>query len=132
MARPLHDCLRSSIVKKNMKLRIFWMHGNMAEDKNFNTSCIGRVIHTLTIPGLITRTYIPQIHWQTSTLQTLLQLDNLQYKETTKVLQMSLIPTSLWLFNTLQNLLQSTAPFVSTIQTHSLPSTYRTTAQPSQ
>ena len=40
------------------------MHGIMAEDENFNTLCIGRVIHTLTTPGLITRTYTPQTHWQ--------------------------------------------------------------------
>ena len=41
------------------------MHNIMAEDENFNTLCIGRVIHTPTILGLIIRTYTPQTHWQT-------------------------------------------------------------------
>jgi len=45
MAHLLHDHLRSSIVKKSTKSRTFWMHNNMAEDKNFNTLCIGRVTH---------------------------------------------------------------------------------------
>jgi len=108
------------------------MHSDTAEDENFNTSCIGRVIHTLTTPGLITRTYMPQTHWQTSISQTLLRLDDLQYKETIEISQTILIPTSLWLSTTLQHLRQSTAPFVLTIQTCFLPFTHHMTAQPSQ
>jgi len=108
------------------------MHGIMAEDENFNTSCIGRVIHTPTTPGLITRTYTLLTHWQTSCLQTPLWLDDLQYKETTEIPQTILIPTSIWLSNTLQKLLQSTARFVSTTQTCFLPFTLLTTALPSQ
>jgi len=99
------------------------MHSIMAEDKNFNTSCIGRVIHTLMTPGLITKTYMPQTHWQTSILQTLLQLDDLQYKETTEIPQMILIPTSLWLSNTSQHPHQSTVPFASTTLAFRLPYT---------
>jgi len=105
------------------------MHGIMAEDENFNTSCIGRVIHIPTTPGLITRTYMPQMHWQTSISQTLLQLDDLQYKKTTEIPQTILIPTSFWLFNTSQRLLLSTVPFALTIQIHFLPFTHHTTAQ---
>jgi len=60
------------------------MHDDMAKDENFNTLCIGRVIHTPTTLGLITRTYTLLTHWQTSCLQIPLQLDDLQYKETTK------------------------------------------------
>jgi len=131
MACLLHDHLWSLITKKSTRLRTFKMHSDMAEDENFNTLCIGRVIHTPTTPGLITRTYMPQTHWQTSCWQTLLQLDDLQYKETTRNLQTILIPTSLWLSNTLQHLLLSTAPSVSTIQTHFLPSIYRMTVWPS-
>ena len=116
MACLLHDHLQSLIAKKSTKLRTFWMHSDIAEDENFNTLCIGRVTHTLTTPGLITRTYMLLTHWQTSCLQIPLWLDNLQYKETTEISQTILIPTSLWLFNTLQKLLQSTAPFASTIQ----------------
>ena len=97
------------------------MHSNMAEDANSNTLCIGRVIPTPMTSGLITRTYTPQTHWQTSTSQTPLQLDDLQYKETTKILQMSLIPTSLWLFTTLKNHLQSTVLFALTIPIYSSP-----------
>ena len=104
----------------------------MAEDENFNTSCIGRAIHTLMIPGLITRTYMLLTYWQTSCLQIPLRLDDLQYKETTKIPQTILISTSLWLSNTSQHLHQSTVPFASTIQTHFLPSIYHTTVQPSQ
>jgi len=132
MACLLHDHLRSSIVKKNTKSRTFWMHSIMAEVENFNTLCIGRVIHTLTTPGLITRTYMLLMHWQTSCLQILLRLDDLQYKETTEISQMILIPTSPWLFNTLQQLLPFTAPFALTIQTYSSLFTPHTTAQPSQ
>jgi len=105
------------------------MHGDMAEDENFNTSYIGRVIHTLMTPGLITRTYTLLTHWQTSCLQIPLWLDDLQYKETTKIPQTILISTSLWLSNTSQHLHQSTAPFASTIQTHFLPSIHHITAQ---
>ena len=105
------------------------MHGNTAEDENFNTSCTGRAIHTPTIPGLITKTYTPQMHWQTSISQTLLRLDDLQYKETTKILQTILIPTSLWLSTTSQHLLQFTVLFALTIQTCCLPFTHHTTAQ---
>jgi len=108
------------------------MHSDTAEDENFNTSCTGKVIHTLMTPGLITRTYMPLTHWQIFTLQTLLWLDDLQYKETTEILQTILIPTSLWLFNTSQQLLQFTAPFVSTIQTCFLPFIHHTTVQPFQ
>jgi len=85
---------------------------------------------TPTTPGLITRTYMPQTHWQTSISQTLLRLDDLQYKETTGIPQMILIPTSLWLFNTSQHLHQSTVPFALTIQTHFLLSIHHTTALP--
>jgi len=105
------------------------MHGNTAEDENFNTLCTGRAIHTPTIPGLITKTYTPQTHWQTSILQTPLQLDDLQYKESTEILQTILIPTSLWLSTTSQHLLQFTVLFALTIQTCCLPFTYHTTAQ---
>jgi len=108
------------------------MHDNTAEDENFNTSCIGRAIHTPTTHGLITRTYMPLTHWQILCLQILLRLDDLQYKETARIPQMILIPSSLWLFNTLQKLLQSTVPFASIIQTRFLPSTHHTTAQQSQ
>jgi len=108
------------------------MHSDMAEDENFNTLCIGRVIHTLTTHGLITRTYTLLTHWQTLCLQIPLRLDDLQYKETTGIPQMILILSSLWLFNTLQHLYQSTAPFALTIQTTSLLSTHHTTAQLSQ
>jgi len=66
MAHLLHDHLRSLIAKKSMKSRTFWMHGIMAEDKNFNTLCTGRAIHTPTTPGLITKTYMLPMHWQTS------------------------------------------------------------------
>jgi len=104
------------------------MHGIMAEDKNFNTLCTGKAIHTLMIHGLITKTYMLPTHWQTSCWQTPLRLDDLQYKETIKILQTILIPTSLWLSNTSQKPLQFTAPFASTIQTPFLPSTHYTTA----
>ena len=90
------------------------MHSDMAENENFNTLCIGRVTHTLTTPGLITRTYMLLTHWQISCLQILLWLDDLQYKETMKIPQTILIPTSLWLSNTSQHLHQSTAPFALT------------------
>jgi len=103
----------------------------MAEDKNFNILCTRRVTHTLTTPGLITRTYMLLTHWQTSCLQIPLWLDDLQYKETTKIPQTILIPSSLWLFNTSQKLLQSTVPFASTIQTRFLPFIHHTTAPPS-
>ena len=105
------------------------MHSDMAEDENFNTSCIGRVIHTLTTPRSITRTYTLLMHWQTLCLQIPLQLDDLQYKETARIPQTILIPSSLWLSNTLQKLLQFTVPFASTIQTRFLPSIHHTTAQ---
>ena len=68
------------------------MQDIMAEDTNSNTSCIGRVIYTLTTPGLITRTYMPPTHCQTSTFQTPLWLDDLQYKETIKIPQMNSYP----------------------------------------
>ena len=61
------------------------MQGVMAEDTSSNTLCIGRVIHTLMTPGLITRTYMPQMHSQIFIFQTPLQLDNLQYKETIEI-----------------------------------------------
>jgi len=104
----------------------------MAKDENFNTLCIGRVIHTPMTPGLITRTYTLPTHWQTLCLQIPLRLDDPQYKETTKIPQMILIPSSLWLFSTLQKLLQSTVPFALTIQTTSSLFTHHTTAQPFQ
>jgi len=72
------------------------MYSNTAEDKNFNTLCIGKAIHTLTTPGLITRTYMPQTHWQTFILQTPLQLDDPQYKETTEIPKQSLILSLHW------------------------------------
>ena len=99
------------------------MQDIMVGDESFNTSYTGRVIHTLMTPGLITRTYMPQTHCQTSTFLTLLWLDDPQYKESREISKRTLIPTSLWLFNTLQCLLQSTAHFASTIQIHSTPST---------
>jgi len=66
----------------------------MAEDTSSNTLCIGRVIHTLMTPGLITRTYMPPTCCQTSTFQTPLQLDDLQYKETIEIPQTNSHPLS--------------------------------------
>ena len=95
----------------------------MEEDENFNTSCIGRVIHTPTTPGLITRTYTLLKHCQTFTFLTPLRLDDLQYKEALEIPKRILIPTSLWLSNTSQNLHRFTVHFASTTQTHFTPFT---------
>ena len=95
------------------------MQDIMEEDKSSNTSCIGRVIHTLTTPGLITRTYTPQKHCQTSTFLTPLRLDDQQYKRPLKLPEQILIPSSHWLFNTSQCHRQSIVHFVSTTQIHS-------------
>ena len=95
----------------------------MVEDESSNTLCIGRVIHTPTTPGLITRTYMLPKHYQTSIFLTPLQLDNQQYKKRPlKSPRRILIPTSLWLFSTSQHPRQSTVHFASTIQTHFTPS----------
>ena len=95
----------------------------MVEGESSNTSCTGRVIHTPTTPGLITRTYTPRKHCQTFTFQTPLRLDDQQYKEALEIPKRILIPSSHWLFNTLQHPRQFTVHFVSTIQTHSTHST---------
>ena len=114
MACLSHDLHRSSIVKKNTKLKTFLVQDDMAEDKGSNTSCIGRAIHTLTTPGLITRTYTPRMHCQTFTFQTPLWLDNQQYKEAIEIPKQILIPSLLWLFNTSQHYHQSTVHSVLT------------------
>ena len=68
----------------------------MVEDESSNTLCTGRVIHTPTIPGLITKTYMPLKHCQTFTFLTPLRLDDQQYKEALEILKRILIPSSLW------------------------------------
>jgi len=64
----------------------------MAEDTSSNTLYTGRNIHTLITLGLITKTYMPPMHFQTSIFQTLLRLDNLQYKEAIEILQTNFHP----------------------------------------
>jgi len=66
----------------------------MVKDTSSNTLCIGKATHTLTTPGLITKTYMPPMHCQTSIFQTLLQLDDLQYCYDPGP-QFSFLPTSL-------------------------------------
>ena len=68
----------------------------MVEDESSNTSCTGRVIHTPTTPGLITRTYMPLKHCQTSTFLTPPRLDDQQYKEALKIPKRTPIPLPLW------------------------------------
>ena len=105
------------------------MQDVMVEDESSNTSCIGRAIHTPTTLGLITRTYMPPRHCQTSTFLTPLRLDDQQYKEALEIPRRILIPSSLWLFNTSKHHRRSTAHFVSTTQTHFTPFTTSSTVQ---
>ena len=105
------------------------MQDVMVEDESSNTSCTGRVIHTPTTPGLITRTYMPLKHCQTSTFLTPLRLDDQRYKRTLEIPKRVLIPTSHWLSNTSLHPHQFTVHFVLTIQTHSTPSTISLTVQ---
>ena len=72
------------------------MQDVMEEDESSNTLCIGRIIHTPTTPGLITRIYMLPKHCQTFIFQTLLRLDDQQYKKTTEILKRILILSSLW------------------------------------
>ena len=72
------------------------MQDVMVEDENFNTSCTGKVIHTLTTPGLITRTYMLLKHCQTFIFLTPPQLDDQQYKELLEIPKRILIPSPLW------------------------------------
>ena len=95
------------------------MQDVMVEDESSNTSCTGRVIHTPTTPGLITRTYTPPKHCQTFTFLTPLRLDDQQYKETFETPKRILIPSPLWLSNTSKYPRQFTAHCASTTQTHS-------------
>ena len=80
MARHLHALLQSSIVKRNTRSRTFWMQDNTDEDVNFNTSYIGKGIHTPMTRGLIIKTYTPPTFSKNSILLTLLRLDKLKYK----------------------------------------------------
>ena len=68
----------------------------MEEDESSNTLCIGRVIHTPTTPGLITRIYTLLKHCQTFIFQTPPRLDDQQYKKTAEILKRILILSSLW------------------------------------
>ena len=68
----------------------------MAGDEGSNTLYIGRVIHTPTTPGLITRTYTPQKHCQTFIFLTPLRLDDQQYKEALEIPKQILILLPLW------------------------------------
>ena len=81
MAHLLHAHLRSLIAKKNTKSRTFWMPDNMDKVVNSNTSYTGRVIHTLTTHGLITRTYMRLTFSKNFILPTPLWLDKLKYKK---------------------------------------------------
>ena len=72
------------------------MQDVMVEDKSSNTSYTGRVIHTPTTPGLITRTYTLPKHCQTFTFLTPLQLDDQQYKKALEIPKQILILSSLW------------------------------------
>ena len=81
MARHLHALLQSSIVKRNTRSRTFWMQDDTDEDVNFNTSYIGKGIHTLMTRGLIIKTYTPPTFSKNSILPTPLQLDELKYKD---------------------------------------------------
>ena len=105
------------------------MQDVMVEDESSNILCTGRVIHTPTTPGLITRTYMLLKHCQTFTFLTPLRLDDQQYKETREIPRQILIPSSLWLSNTLKHHHRSTVRFASTIQTDSTLSTTSSTAQ---
>ena len=69
-------------------------------------------------PGLTTRTYMPQMHWQTSILQTPLRLDDQQYKETIEIPQRLLIPTSFWppILTTTAQAFSESSKFSKTIQ----------------
>ena len=68
----------------------------MVEDESSNTLYTGRVTHTPTTPGLITRTYTLLKHCQTFIFRTPLRLDDQQYKKTTEILKQILILSSLW------------------------------------
>ena len=92
MACPLHTHLRSSIVKRSIKLRTFWILDDMDKDVNFNTSFTGRAIHTLMTHGLITRTYMRPTFSKNSTLPTLLWLDELKYKKVQCILSINPYP----------------------------------------
>ena len=94
MAHLSYNHPQSSIAKKSMKLRTFWMLDNTDKDINFNTSSTGRAIHTPTTHGLITRTYMHLTFSRNSILLTPLWLDELKYKRSNVSHQSIPIPLS--------------------------------------
>jgi len=85
MVCPLHALLRSSIVRRNTRLKQSSMPGGRGEDVSCNISCTGRATHTPMTHGLRTKTSTPQNSLPSSCIPTLLWLDDQQYKGMTLV-----------------------------------------------